>query len=471
MTVARIFLRPEKANSYHLIFQKMKRRGMRHFRTILSLSLLVIIIYGFFACGGGGDNAILPAPTATVTPASPALINGSTSIVIAFDTSMNSSTLSIGGSLAAESDGGIWSDTVSTNDTLTISPATTWNDGAQVLTVDVNSAAGTPLATLSLSYTVDANLPLASISPPDDSLIADTADIVVTYSETMDTSSLIPSGTMWSASDIVTWNTTNSPDDTLTISPATVWPLGGKTLVLSVNDQADNDLTVTLNYTVATDNDDDGSLAGPDCDDGDQTVYPGAPEFCDGVDNDCDGVTDESFPQNGTTCDGPDSDLCFEGTLSCVSGSPVCSDNTSDTVELCNGVDDNCDGMTDEDFTGLGSACGTGACGGGVVICVPSGTSTTCSTDANASSEFCDGVDNDCDGQTDESLGPLFPLCENQNVVCAGSVKTASLCQGGAWLPCDTADYMANNSSYESAEVTCDGLDNDCDGTTDEGCP
>ncbi|MFH1532629.1 MAG: trypsin-like serine protease [Pseudomonadota bacterium] len=59
---------------------------------------------------------------------------------------------------------------------------------------------------------------------------------------------------------------------------------------------------------VCTDDDDDGSCAGVDCDDGDEDMHPGAPELCDGVDNDCNGATDEGCPTGGDTV-GPDEDV------------------------------------------------------------------------------------------------------------------------------------------------------------------
>lgn len=78
-------------------------------------------------------------------------------------------------------------------------------------------------------------------------------------------------------------------------------------------------------------------------------------EVCDGVDNDDDpGTLDGADdPLVGTACDGPDSDLCTEGAMACTGGGLVCSDLTADNVEVCNGLDDDCDGATDE-----GGVCG-----------------------------------------------------------------------------------------------------------------
>jgi len=88
-----------------------------------------------------------------------------------------------------------------------------------------------------------------------------------------------------------------------------------------------------------------------DCDDNDAQVHPGAQERCNGKDDDCDGFTDEDFPTKGQACDGPDADLCKEGQYVCkADGTDVeCNDNTGDTPEICrNGIDDDCDGQTDE---------------------------------------------------------------------------------------------------------------------------
>ncbi len=80
--------------------------------------------------------------------------------------------------------------------------------------------------------------------------------------------------------------------------------------------------------------------------------------------------------------------------------------------------------------------------------------------------EICNGLDDDCDGAVDENL--LGPACAKQAGVCAGSRK--SICGGAAgWLECDNVVYEAYNPNYEISETSCDGLDNDCDMYKDEG--
>ncbi len=93
-----------------------------------------------------------------------------------------------------------------------------------------------------------------------------------------------------------------------------------------------------------------------DCDDSNPDIHPGAEELCNDVDDDCDINTADGADEEwvGALCDGPDSDLCLEGSYSCESALQVCSDETDDDVEICDGVDNDCDGMiptweTDDD--------------------------------------------------------------------------------------------------------------------------
>ncbi len=75
-------------------------------------------------------------------------------------------------------------------------------------------------------------------------------------------------------------------------------------------------------------------------------------------------------------------------------------------VERCDGVDNDCDGHTDEDFQ-LNTECGAGACAGGLSVCSGDGSSLVCSTgpggpEDRSAEETCNGKDDDCDGVTDE---------------------------------------------------------------------
>ena len=110
-----------------------------------------------------------------------------------------------------------------------------------------------------------------------------------------------------------------------------------------------------------------------DCNDNDDTISPAADEVCDGVDNDCNGLIDDDVNQ----------------------------------PELCNGLDDNCNGLIDENNPGGGSFC---AVGGALGVCAD-GTETCvdglleCVADQGPGPEECaNGLDDDCDGDIDESV-------------------------------------------------------------------
>ena len=197
------------------------------------------------------------------------------------------------------------------------------------------------------------------------------------------------------------------------------------------------------------------------------TAYEAETEICDNLDNDCDGLTDEDF-NVGDSC--PQLGVCSAGEIVCVSESastcntyPGGPDDES-SEELCDGLDNDCDGEIDEDFR-IGDTCeGVGQCGLGTIECA-SETETRCSTDQNGSSyeglsETCDGLDNDCDGEIDEDF--------NVGNHCDGVGE----CSDGVWECNDFGGARCSTnpegSSYSASSELCDGLDNDCDGSIDE---
>ena len=192
-------------------------------------------------------------------------------------------------------------------------------------------------------------------------------------------------------------------------------------------------------------------------------------EVCDGRDNNCDGRTDEGF-NLAIACDGVG--RCGSGVRECDadgSGAAVCSTEPGGSgdaaeAERCNAQDDDCDGETDEDFA-VGTPCdGVGECGGGATECSADGR-LICSTDAGGSQsqgavERCNGRDDNCDGIVDEGLG-LGDACLAVGICPAGRIECAL--NGG--VLCSTAP---GGSQPVGTPEACNGLDDDCDGATDE---
>ncbi|MDY6934299.1 MAG: Ig-like domain-containing protein [Spirochaetota bacterium] len=191
------------------------------------------------------------APTSTVNPPSGATINNIQKIVLTFSESMDTGTLVLGGSMQSESDGGSWLNVTNENDTLTISPDTSWSEvvGA-TLTIDCDDLGGNSIDTISLSYDVDATASTITIvSPDNDSIIRTSQKIVITFSEIMDTGTLVLGGSMESEGDGGVWT---DADSILTISPNPTWTDGsGRTLTIDCDDLVGNSVaTISLTYNV-----------------------------------------------------------------------------------------------------------------------------------------------------------------------------------------------------------------------------
>jgi|GEM_PF-2420612 len=166
-----------------------------------------------------------------------------------------------------------------------------------------------------------------------------------------------------------------------------------------------------------------------------------APPFegCDGVDQDCDGRTDEGVAPR--SC----SSGCGGGSESCVSGSWTGCTAVDPLPETCNNADDDCDSRIDEM---LSRACST-ACGSGTETCLLGAFSGCTAPPVRA--EICNGVDDDCDGAVDDGI---TRACSG---ACGSGVET---CAAGAFVGC-TAPVVPAES--------CNRVDDDCDGVVDDG--
>ncbi len=152
---------------------------------------------------------------------------------------------------------------------------------------------------------------------------------------------------------------------------------------------------------------------------------------------------------------------CKPGVLACEEGEdPVCVGAVTPTDEVCDGLDNDCDGSTDE---GVGSQQCSSACGTGWSYC-RAGVWSTCSA-RQPTSEVCDGIDNDCNGQIDDGVTFDSPFCYDgpANTVAKGE------CRPG-FKVCRYGGTYCQGEVLPGIEV-CDGKDNDCDGAVDEDLP
>ncbi len=249
--------------------------------------------------------------------------------------------------------------------------------------------------------------------------------------------------------------------------------------------------------------DDGTSVCGSDCNDAVGGTNPASPEVCDGADNDCDGETDEGVLRTFyVDMDGdgrgdptmPEAEACFAPTgYSDRLGD--CNDANGGVhegaVEVCDAarLDEDCDEVANPDSLCSCSGSETrdclapGACAAGIERC-SAGVFGACSISPVA--EVCNGIDDDCNGVTDDGLlVDCFEDPDDDGYAAVGA-GMESLCPVGGRaavggcpigftnrppvapeLDCDASSA----SRFPGATETCDGIDEDCDGSTDEGLP
>ena len=260
------------------------------------------------------------------------------------------------------------------------------------------------------------------------------------------------------------------------------------------------------------------ALAGGDCDPDNPTIFPMADELCNGLDDDCDLEIDEGNPGGDEPCDTGLEGVCAAGLQRCEEGRYECQPEARSIEETCNGLDDDCDGQIDEENAGGGSDCDTevpGACSAGTKNCIDG--TLICMQRLEPVDEVCNGLDDNCDGQSDEenpggggecdtglqglcgigvercSTGVLVCVIMNQPVAerCNGLDDNCNGVADETWAgrlgqPClagtgecqhegqqicaeDFLGVICDAIPGEPVGETCNHRDDDCDGDTDEG--
>jgi hypothetical protein len=198
---------------------------------------------------------------------------------------------------------------------------------------------------------------------------------------------------------------------------------------------------------------------------GNGTACSPQPESCDNQDNDCDGKIDETVTRpcgNGTP-------PCKQGTQSCMAGAWAtdCAGEVKGNKEVCDGADNDCNGVIDEGCTctdGQTRQCGnaTSPCKQGTQTCTNGVWPTECPGEIKGSAEVCDGVDNDCNGTKDDGGDAL---CSG-NQHCLGTQKCVqctgdSDCQGTPPSPCKVnyCDLSRHACAQKNADprTSCNG--------------
>ena len=181
-------------------------------------------------------------------------------------------------------------------------------------------------------------------------------------------------------------------------------------------------------------------------------------EECDELDNDCDGMVDEDYPDLGESC--PLTDVGDQGLFICQGGDIVCIPNSEveDRLELCDAVDNDGDGIVDEEITLNDIACQLNSCReNSPQRCVDGALVNDCTTPISETDTTCDLIDDDCDGLIDEGVEVTMVACGS---LC--SIMAEVNCVDGVLI--DECDMATADQSER-----CDGLDNDCDEVVDEG--
>jgi hypothetical protein len=200
------------------------------------------------------------------------------------------------------------------------------------------------------------------------------------------------------------------------------------------------------------------------------TATTPAAETCDGADNNCNFIIDDGVG-GGQACTNTVAGVgSCPGVQACDGSSGFVCLGQTPTAEKCNFADDNCNGTVDEGFAGLGSSCtaGIGACTRyGSQRCNMAGTGTVCSAVAGApTTELCNQLDDDCNNMVDEPFKTGAMALATQ---CAAGLGVCARYGSYICKPDGTGTQCSATPGTNISTETCNYLDDNCDGTVDNG--
>ena len=197
-------------------------------------------------------------------------------------------------------------------------------------------------------------------------------------------------------------------------------------------------------------------------------LYEADEQACDRLDNDCDGNVDENCacsPSAVQQC-GSDIGTCKKGSQTCLASGKwdACKNEVPPSIETCNNKDNDCNGKIDDDvkqkcYSGASGTQNVGSCVEGTQTCT-SGKWGACSGEIVPKAEVCDNKDNDCNGKIDDNI----------TVSCyTGSLTTKDKgeCKSGK-KTCSAGKFGSCVGEVKPKTETCNNKDDDCDGAIDD---